>query len=509
MARIMRRRMDSQPERQIVTGMIVSDDFLRQIRSIYRPDLMQIPFAKTVARWCTQYGQKYNKAPKQHIQDLFEHHTRKGLASEQVELIEDFLQSISEDFQRGDKFNTHYALDQAEAHFKSRSLEILKEDIEGELAEGNILEAEATLSRYKRVVRSTSDGINPFTDKDAIIEAFEEDTEPLFTLPGAAGQFFNNQAKRGNFIAFEGPEKRGKTFTLWEMAKRAYKARNNVAFFGLGDMSRNQMLRRISVSVTGRPYQVKHCGSLVVPCLDCVKNQEDTCHKPFRCSKVGLNGADDFAATPEGYVPCSVCEEKGLRRFKGTVWYQERAPVEPLTWREAIRLGKRFAARSAGKKEFKLVCRPARSTSIADMRSQLDVWEEMEGFIPDVVIADYMDILAPEPGSSKDDRHKVNDSWVAGRALSLERNCLFLSATQTDTASYTKEIIDADNFSEDKRKNAHVTGMIGLNQTDEEKAKGIMRWNWVFLRESDFDRRATVKIIQSLQIGRPLIASYW
>jgi len=509
MARIMRRRMDSQPERQIITGMIVSDEFLRQLRPLYRAELMQIPFAKTAARWCLSYFEKYQKAPRKHIQDIYESHARKGLAEEQSDLIGDFLQSISEEHQRSDKFNVQYALDQAEAHFKSRSLEILKEDIESELADGNLLEAEAALSRYKRVARTSSDGVNPFLDKDGIIEAFEEDDKPLFTLPGAAGEFFNAQAKRGNFIAFEGPEKRGKTYMLIEMAKRAYKARNNVAYFGLGDMNKAQMIRRIAVGVAGRPYQLGHCGRLIIPCLDCERNQEDTCHKEFRKCRVGLEGAETLKDAPRGYHPCTACEGKRNRRFKGAVWYSERDPVEPLTWREAIRLGRRFAARSAGKKEFKMVCRPARTMSMADVDAQLDIWEEMEGFIADVVVLDYHDLLAPEPGGSKDDRHKINDNWIAARALNLKRNNLLLTATQTDTDSYTRETIGAENFSEDKRKHAHITGLMGLNQTDEEKAAGLMRWNWVFLRESDFDRRRTVKVLQCLQLGRPLLASYW
>jgi hypothetical protein len=40
------------------------------------------------------------------------------------------------------------------------------------------------------------------------------------------------------------------------------------------------------------------------------------------------------------------------------------------------------------------------------------------------------------------------------------------------------------NFTDDKRKRAHVTGSVGLNATREEKEMGITRLNWIVLRES-------------------------
>ena len=75
-------------------------------------------------------------------------------------------------------------------------------------------------------------------------------------------------------------------------------------------------------------------------------------------------------------------------------------------------------------------------------------------------------------------------------------------------ASYDVKVMTAKHFSEDKRKNAHLTGMLGLNQTEEEKKRGIMRPGWVLLREGKFSSYDTVNVLQCLEIGQPILDSW-
>lgn len=140
-----RKKIDNKVERQIVTGMIVSDQVLREIEPIYRPELMESPFAKTVAGWCLEHHKRYQKAPKELIEDIFHSAERKNLDEDQAELIGDFLESISSEYERADKFNAHYILDKAETKFKESSLRHLSEDIRAELSNGNVMAAEALL----------------------------------------------------------------------------------------------------------------------------------------------------------------------------------------------------------------------------------------------------------------------------------------------------------------------------------------------------------------------------
>ncbi len=506
--RLRRRKIENKIELQMLTGMIISDKVLRDIRAVWRAELVQVPYARTVADWCFEYWDRYGKAPGVHIEDIHASKARKE-DDPHHKLIGDFLESMSAEYERTGKINDDWILDQAEKRFKSRSLEAVAEDITAELASGDTEAAEKALADYKRVERPSVDGINPYLDGEAIYDAFESDaTEPLFRLPGALGRMVNEHLLRDSLIGIMGREKMGKTWWLMEFGKRAARARCNTVMFQVGDMSQRQMVRRKHISLAGKSDMRRYCGRISVPTLDCRWNQDDSCDLQWRASKCGLDGAEELGDEPEDYSTCSKCARQGrlLRHFRGAVWWEEIDTGPPLTWREAVRYGKRFAKRM-GSKDYRLVTHPNSTVTVAAISAQLDVWEELEGWIPDVVLIDYADILAPEPGE-KDFRHQQNDTWKALRRLSQEHHCLTITATQADAASYETRTLRLKNFSEDKRKYGHINGMLGLNQTDEEKDIGIQRINWLSLREGEYDPTHTVKVLQSLQTGRPYLDSY-
>ena len=461
-----------------------------------------------------EYFKRYNKAPQQHIEDIFKSHQRKDLDADRAELISDFLESISDEYERADKFNSRYAIDQVEEYFRTQSLQALSEDIRAELARGNTQEAEALLGKYQRVSQPLKRGINPFTDKEAIFNAFERSEERLFQIPGALGHLINDELVREGLIGFMGPEKRGKTFILMELAKRAARARNNTAFFGAGDMTQDPMIIRWHTSLTGRSNRKRYCEETLMPVLDCVHNQMNKCNKRQRVCDcgLGLEKPDDpipFEDAPEDYVPCSVCAKNRHSRFRGAVWYEHYEEVKPLMWREGLKAGRQFMKRLKGR-DFKLDCYYNNQLSVRTIKIQLEIWRDSEGWIPDVVVVDYADILMPESGfESKDLRHQQNEAWRILRSLSQEWHCLVITATQADAASYDVKSLRMKHFSEDKRKYGHVTGMLGLNQTDEDRARGIMRINWLVRREGEFNPNHHVKVLQCLARGKPLIASYW
>jgi len=506
MRTISRQRIDNRDERQVLTGMIVSSTFLRRVRPIIHLSLFVSPHSRILAKWCTDYFDKYEKAPGRHIQDIYASAKRKNLQPDQAVLISDFLESISGEYRRK-KLNVTYLLDLTEERFKARSLEILKEDLEENLLNGNVQEAEAALSRFKKVQRVSVDGINPFTNKEAIIDAFETDITPLYTLPGDLGKIMNQELVRGNFIGIMAPEKRGKSFWAQELCFRAYKSRRNVAHFVVGDMSLKQMMRRIHVRLTGRHYLKRYCGAFPYPVVDCRLNQKNACTRKERGNRIGLDNAKSLKDVPDGYRTCTRCRKKAFSKFRGATWYVMRNAVKPLTWTEAFKAGNRLATVIGSKKSYKLVVTP--NLTVAGIISQLDIWQDQLGWMPDMIVIDYADVMDPEPGSNqKDERHQQNERWRKLRQISLERNCLVVTFTQTDADSYDRDLIGSKNFSEDKRKYGHVTGMGALNQTDEEKDAGELRFGWVFLREGAFDRRKTVTVLECRPAGNVMVASY-
>jgi hypothetical protein len=145
--------------------------------------------------------------------------------------------------------------------------------------------------------------------------------------------------------------------------------------------------------------------------------------------------------------------------------------------------------------------------STEDMRRVLDEWENQDDFVPDVIVTDYADIMA---SSEREYRHKQDGIWRGLRGISQERHSLLITATQADARSYGQSILNLSNFSEDKRKYAHVTAMFGLNQDPKgrEKQLGILRVNELLVREGIFNSNNDVVVLQDLGSGRPFTESY-
>lgn len=503
------KKIDNSIERQIAIGSIVSDKFIKDLKPIYDQDMIDLPFVRMIVDWCFEHFDKYQKSPSRDIEQIFEIKSE-SLDDSMAEMVETFLTDISSEFERAGKFNHKYVLDNAEKYFKVKSLRKLSSDIRKMAIDGDVKEAELTLVKYKRVERPSSKSINPFSNKDAIFKAFEEETEPLFKFPHALGEMINSELVRSGFVSLMGPEKRGKTWWLMELAMRAARERCNVAMFQVGDMTESQMIRRQCIRLVGKSDKMIYCGKFKIPVLDCFHNQTNSCKLSQRTCRVGIideeNQMVDFEDVPMDYEPCIECMKNEPQNYKGTHWYEEKQIDQPLDWRDAFKSGKKFSKMMKGR-DFKLSTHPNNTINVQGINSELDIWEHTEGFIPDVVVIDYADILAPEPGA-REFRHQQNETWKMLRSMSQTRHCLVITATQADAKSYDADLMKMKHYSEDKRKYAHVTGMIGLNQTEDEKENGIMRLNWIVLREGEFRTTKTVKVLQSLRMGRPYLGSY-
>ena len=206
-------------------------------------------------------------------------------------------------------------------------------------------------------------------------------------------------------------------------------------------------------------------------------------------------------------IPTEISRPRGA--YTPSLKYKERVFDAPLSWRKAWKLTQEFTTKRVKSKEtyWRLSCHPNSTLTVNAIKGILAGWER-EGWVPDIVIIDYADILTNE-NSRLDARDQINERWKQLRALSQSLHCLVLTVTQTDAAAYKTRVITRSNFSDDKRKLAHVTGMVGLNQTDEEKELGVMRLNWVVRREGAFTETTCVNVAGCLALGTPAIVSCW
>lgn len=514
-------------ERRIVAGFIVSTDYVRRVHGMFEASggrVMASGTARTLINWCLEHFRRYGSAPGRNIEGIFAQKLKEGLPRDRAEWIEEVLEDLSDEHDR-EQFNVPYLVDQTRAHFNERALRAHADEIRGELDAGNLVEAERLAVGYTSVAgEGDQSSVYLFEreSREVVERAFAQREAPLLRFPKALGEFWNHEFVREGFISLMGPEKRGKTFMLIEVAVRALKGGCNVAFFQAGDMTEAQQAVRFGVYLNERSDKQRYCNGLWVPVADCVHNQLDTCDEQVRECDHGVFDSEEQVRRPKyedlvravkdnpDYATCTNCQQyrRHTREGMGAVWLKWREPCAPITWKDAYKAFRRFERRRRPAR-FKLSTHSNESLSVSEVRGLLEIWEREERFVPDVIIIDYADLLAACPDISRlEYRHQVNKVWQRLRRLSQDRRCLVVTATQTDAASYGKELLGMMHFSEDKRKYAHVTAMYGLNQTDEEKRIGIMRLNEIVVRESDFDVKRTVKVLQRLQMGRPVVGSY-
>ena len=454
------------------------------------------------------------KRQRNEIQNLYSIN-EKRLDDTNADLVASFLSSISNEYEEDSKFNYQHLTDRTIQYFKKNNLMNLSGNIEklSELGFENIEEAEKLVIDFNRVDKTLVDGIDPFLiDAEQMKNAFVNDSQPLFTYPGALGQMVNNLLCRDSFIAFLGPSKRGKTWYLLDMAMRALIKRRNVIFFQAGDMTEGQQLRRIGMYVCRKSYLPKHSGKILKPVLDCWKNQLGECSLS-RSNRGIIKNLETkelenfYDIDSNDYSPCKKCLEKNDKKYKGASWFTEIQPGR-LDWGEAYQGIQLWKKRRIGKTKFELATYPNKTLTVKTMETVLENLEHTKDFIPDVIIVDYADIMVAS-NSKLPPRDANNDIWQSLRSLSQKKRCLVITATQADAKSYEKKNLSAVNFSEDRRKIDHVTGLMGLNQMPDEKRKGIMRINNIVVRDDEFDITQNVKVLQCLQIGRPFLGSYF
>lgn len=461
-------RVQDTVARNVLTGMIVDQTVCSRIATEWDGDLFGERWLNIIGQWCIEHFQAYDQPPKDAIQSIFQSWAETNGDKGLVSLIGNFLDDLSDEWEeKEEETNSDFLVNQAAKYFTQVKLERLKDGIEGDLAVGNVEQARDRVSVFGEIRMSDCDWTDPLRDEETAKEVLtaQEDEEVLINYGGAIGEFYGNSLCRESFLAYMGPEKRGKTFWLIDNAIRAVLNRKRVAFFEAGDMSRRQILKR----------------------------------QYSRIAKVPIKPG-------EYRVPVEIAHED--RDEPPKVSHEIREEGRGLRYAQYVRaarkiLKKRIQCDSAG---MRLTVWPS-DLSIGGIHSTLNRWES-EGWVPDVVVVDYADLVHAD-NTRQDKRDQINEVWQGLRGISLKYHCLVLTATQTDAASYKTNVIGREHFSEDKRKFAHVTGFIGLNQTHEEKERGLMRLNWVLRREADYVETRCVWLAYCLPLANMAVKSCW
>lgn len=489
-------------EKKILIASIVSTQFLKETPFL-RPEIFVIPYSKRIFKWVNSYFKKYDEAPQKTIKDIF-NAERNRIDEDEAELIADFLESISSQYaNEEDKeiFNSKYAIDNARKYAKQRELELKISEVNGLLSMGNVEEAESSLLNYKKAAIKTSSWVNPL-DADFVKNMFENKASSvLFKLPGDLGDFCG-PIERGRMYAVQAPLKRGKSFFLSEFKVLAMLNKLNVVEFNL-EMTNESVSNRFFKRITAA---TENPGESLYPIIDCKNSQSGLCKKPERNGKIALYAHEDhipsWETSNKEYKPCSVC--RGTVDFIPTSWY-ETIYRQELT-REFTE--KRISAfRKMWGERWRLITYPKFSATVEDLERDLNFLEDSENFIPDIIICDYPALLRSKVNYA-DKRIQISEIWKMFGGLAALKNCAVVGAAQTNREGGKKSKSTVYDLAESIDIAQDCDAVFTLNQSDQQKRRGIISISVGALRDGAFNESDSVEILTDLAAGQFLLDSY-
>jgi hypothetical protein len=457
------RRMEGGKERRVLTALIVSKEVLSRVASVWPKDngLFASDWSNRVAGWCVSHFRRYGRAPNRDIETIFETWSEKATDKDLVTSIERYVASLSDEYARAKTLDPEHVIDIAEELFNKNHLTQEQAKVEELVESGRVSEALKIRDAYRRVSLKGDEHIDLFNcaaEIDLALQSVQQ--PPLVKYPGGLGKFFGRQLARDSLVGIMAAEKMGKSYWLLDIAYRGLQQGCKVAYFQVGDLSRDQIMQRLCERASTRPWN------------------KDEYHVPSSIEVIDAGKG----------IAVTNLEAKRNKTF--------------LSKEEAMSALKKEVKK---KDAFRLFVYPNASVNIIAVDSRLEAAAQ-RGWTPDITVIDYADILAPVDGTVET-RDQINQTWTLMRSMSQKRNMLLVTATQASAAAYKATKLDKSHFSNDKRKFAHITAMFAINQEDEEKASQVQRLNWLDVRSEPFSRKAFCFVANCLSIANPAVKS--
>lgn len=449
-----RERLNTLSERDLLIGLITSEKFCREICPTLNPRLLEIEYARTVAGWIKEFYANFKKAPGKDIMKLYRAKCEDIADEDLRDNVLTFIEKVCKDFENLKNFNDDFALQQAITYLKARSLKNLNEDIDAYLTSGEIVKAENAITKYKSVEKSSGRAVSLLHNTESVVNSFTQEDELLFRFPGAYGSIVGD-LHREDFVSYLAPMKRGKTWALMDAGVEAVKNGLKVLHVSL-EMSEAQMEKRYWTALSGQIS--KDNDEITYSYFEKIDTESKKCwqvkRKTISRKAVSINEIER--------------KQKNLRRlFRGG--------------------------------DIRVLAVPAYTLTVELLDIEIDRLAQQENYIPDVIIVDYADIMSPSD-KTNDYRNQLDGIWKRLRGLAQRRKCVVFTASQSGRQSINKDA-DSKDIAEDIRKLAHITSMISLNQTPQEKQAGIIRLKQLAIREGEQEFREAV-CTQCLSIGR-------
>lgn len=428
---------DSQDERLVVAALCLDTETLSRVAALLPDNCFPSKFSNTVTKWCLNHFKQFGEAPGPAVLTAIYSDWARSADKASTDLVGRFLGSLQPVTMRAD-----YVVELIHKLISRTAAKQLADNITAAISNGNITAATNAIQSFKLPELSQRvDYLEPFTALDAVQTAFEKTQyESIIKFPAdtALGQWLGPTLHRDALVILCGADKSGKSSHLAGLCQRALIQGLRVAYFNIGDLSQEQVLRRWSTAWLGKPARA---GKVKIP------------------TKINYNEAKEL-----------------------TVEFQEQYYSSGYTVEEAKVAWAAMAARGEPNR-FRLHSTPADTMTVEDIRRKLSAWAD-KGWVPDVVGLDYAGLVAKSPHT---EGHEAHDHiWKNLRAISSEFKILLLTASQVNKEGYNSWFLSKVNFTGSKGIWAHANAAIGINMTEFERDQQVTRLNYIVLREQEF-----------------------
>jgi hypothetical protein len=448
-------------ERSILIACVLHTRFLARVSGSVGREPFRSSWSNTVYSWCIRHYTKHGRSPKKQIIHYYESWSKKARDKQLSKVLNRFLSALSGEAERNGKIDYDHTLALAEDYFTQVRLEKIHEELKEGLKRGTNNKLVQEVQSFKAVNLRGADYIDILHDKKAQKEALEAQANVIVRWPGAAGEFFGSEFAEDSLVGIMAIAKGGKSFTCMQTAELGARQGHDVGYFQVGDLSKNQIIRRFQKLAARRPLHAK------------------IYQKP---TSIYL---------PEDRNEIAVVETK-LREFESD-----------LTWEAGEKAYEKLAKRCKGK--IALSYHPTKTVNARDVHTIIAQWYEA-GFKPKLIVLDYAGNLAPIDFKVKPDE-QIADTWAELRHISEKFNLCFVTPNQANAKGFRSYILTRDNFRGSLMILAHVTAFLGINSTDEEKTKGILRYNFVVRRDDNFSESHCLHAASCLEEAKAIVLS--
>lgn len=427
-------------EKDFVASLIMSDKCCQILLPYVKVSYFDCDYSRVIVNWVEDHYRKFKVSPKKDITSIYRLRCDEIADEALKDLVYNYLKNIAESDININ--NEDYLVDKGRDFIDYKALAEYTEQLNDCLATRSMDKARQIQQNYKKISVTETNEVSLLSEDSIQIiqDALDKEEEVLFELPGAMNGVFG-KLHRNDFVAILAGMKKGKSWCLQYIGIVALRQRLNVTIVSM-EMTREEVIQRVWKAMFG--------------------------------VKSGI--------IPEGlYESCRFVEdpcEKGKYKFElYDIKVGENCGVDVKILQDQMRALNKYSS------NLRIIAYPAFGESVQGITDRV---EELatEGFVTDVLIIDYADITKPIGGGSEL-RNQLDATWKHLRGFSMKFHCLTVTASQTNRAGLSSNVVAAETIAEDIRKLAHVTSMVSMEQSPKMYKNHIMRLRNIAMRNGN------------------------